>query len=142
MVAAEAASPGGIRFAGYASVFDRIDHGGDIVRAGAFTRSLEGRQAIPLLWQHQAGRCIGVIEHLAEDRRGLQVIGRLNDDAFGRLLRAELERGSLSGLSFGYRVKKSTRGRSARELNDLDLIEVSLVRRPMQPLARIHQIAA
>ena len=131
----------GLRFAGYASVFDRVDRGGDIVRAGAFRRSLAKQAKVPLLWQHQPGRSIGHIEHLAEDARGLQVIGRLHDDAFGRLLAGELEGGRLSGLSFGYRVRAAEQGARAREIHDLELLEVSLVRRPMQPLACVHKIA-
>ncbi len=85
----------GLRFAGYASVFDRIDRGGDIVRAGAFRQSLDRNGKIPLLWQHQQGRVVGKIEHLAEDARGLQVIGRLHDDEFGRLLARKLKAGRL-----------------------------------------------
>jgi HK97 family phage prohead protease len=132
----------GLRFAGYASVFDRIDRGGDIVRAGAFRQTLDRNGKIPLLWQHQQGRVVGQIEHLAEDARGLQVIGRLHDDEFGRLLARELKAGRLSGLSFGYRVRAAEQGASAREIRDLDLLEVSLVRRPMQPLACVHKIAS
>jgi HK97 family phage prohead protease len=131
----------GLRFAGYASVFDRVDRGGDIVRAGAFSRSLAKNERIPLLWQHQACRQVGRIEHRAEDKRGLQVIGRLNDDEFGRLLARELSQGRLSGLSFGYRVRAAKQGASAREIRDLELLEVSLVRRPMQPLACVHKVA-
>mgnify|MGYP002780573747 CR=1 FL=1 len=132
----------GLRFAGYASVFDRVDRGGDIVRAGAFRQSLARGAKVPLLWQHQPGKQIGRIEHLAEDARGLQVIGRLNDDEFGRQLARELEQGRLSGLSFGYRVRNAEQGVSAREIRDLELLEVSLVRRPMQPLACVHKIAS
>ncbi len=131
----------GLRFAGYASVFDRLDRGGDIVRPGAFRRTLAKRPSVPLLWQHQSGRTIGHIERLEEDGRGLQVIGRLNDDEFGRRLARELERGTLSGLSFGYRVEASRRSRSHRDIDAVELLEVSLVRRPMQPLARIHKVA-
>jgi len=132
----------GLRFAGYASVFDRVDRGGDIVRSGAFQQSLKQNGKVPLLWQHRPGRVVGNIEHLAEDRRGLQVIGRLYDDEFGRLLARELEQGRLSGLSFGYRVRAAEQGVSAREIRALDLLEVSLVRRPMQPLACVHKIAS
>ncbi|UUR09177.1 HK97 family phage prohead protease [Sphingomonas glaciei] len=132
----------GLRFAGYASVFDRVDRGGDIVRAGAFRQSLKRNGTVPLLWQHQAGRRVGQIEHLAEDARGLQVIGRLNDDEFGRLLAREIEHGRLSGLSFGYRVRSAEQRASAREIRDLELLEVSLVRRPMQPLACVHKVAS
>jgi HK97 family phage prohead protease len=131
----------GLRFAGYASVFDRVDRGGDIVRAGAFRQSLKRNGMVPLLWQHQPGTRVGQIEHLAEDARGLQIIGRLNDDEFGRQLARELEHGRLSGLSFGYRVRSAEQGTRAREIRDLELLEVSLVRRPMQPLACVHKVA-
>jgi HK97 family phage prohead protease len=60
-----------MRFAGYAAVFDRPDRGGDVVRAGAFARALKrGAGAVPLLWQHEAGRPIGRIEYLKEDGAG------------------------------------------------------------------------
>jgi len=137
---AEAVQPG-LRFAGYASVFDHVDRGGDVVLAGAFRRSLARGAAIPLLWQHQSGQIVGRLEHLSEDARGLRVIGRLNDDPFGRLLARELSHGRLSGLSFGYRVRASEQRKRAREISDLELLEVSLVRRPMQPLARVHKVA-
>lgn len=123
-----------MRFAGYAAVFDRPDRGGDVVRAGAFARSLT-RGAVPLLWQHDAARPIGRIEYLKEDRRGLRVIGRLVDARAARLLKA----GAVRGLSFGYRVR-AARGEGPRELTDLELVEVSLVTLPMQPKARVHAV--
>jgi HK97 family phage prohead protease len=129
-----------MRFAGYAAVFDRADRGGDVVRKGAFARSLgRGGRAVPLLWQHEPGRPIGRIEYLREDRRGLRVIGRLSGGAAGREAAALLKDGVVSGLSFGYRVREA-RGEAPRELIDLDLIEVSLVTLPMQPRARVHAV--
>ncbi|MGP1354765.1 MAG: HK97 family phage prohead protease [Parasphingopyxis sp.] len=131
-----------LRFAGYAAIFDRPDRGGDVIRVGAFKRALEslggqGRD-VPLLWQHQRGRVIGRIETLEEDARGLRVIATLDDAK----LAAALESGALGGLSFGYRVRDGRPGkRSLRELIDLDLVEVSLVTIPMQPLARVHAVA-
>lgn len=130
-----------MRFAGYAAVFDRPDRGGDVVRAGAFSRSLKrGARAVPLLWQHEPGRPIGRIEYLREDKRGLRVIGRLSDAAAGREAAALLKEGALSGLSFGYRVRAAN-GEAPRELVDLDLVEVSLVTLPMQPKARVHAVS-
>jgi HK97 family phage prohead protease len=78
-----------MRFAGYAAVFDRPDRGGDVVRAGAFARSLGrgGAAAVPLLWQHEAGRPIGRIEYLKEDKRGLRVIARWRTGARRRCCR-------------------------------------------------------
>ena len=128
-----------VRFAGYAAVFDRPDSGGDIIRKGAFLESLKRAGEVPLLLQHKAGRVLGRIEHLSEDRRGLRVIARLNGGAEGRRVGALLQSGKLDGLSFGYRVRKARSG-AHRELIDLDLVEVSLVAKPMQRLARVHAV--
>ena len=126
---------GGIRFAGYASVFDRVDRGGDVVRAGAFAASLKEGRAVPLLWQHRPGVAIGMIEALAEDARGLRVVARVTHPTAAALV----ARGALTGLSFGYRVR-GARGENPRELTALDLAEVSLVAAPMQPAARVIAI--
>lgn len=131
----------GLRFAGYAAIFDRLDRGGDVVRAGAFARALKrGAASIPLLWQHEAGRPIGRIEYLREDGRGLRVIARLSETMAGREAGALLKEGAVSGLSFGYRVREA-RGEKPRELTDLELVEVSLVTFPMQPKARVHALS-
>ena len=126
-----------VRFAGYAAVFDRPDGGGDIIRKGAFLESWKRAGEVPLLWQHKAGRVLGRIEHLSEDKRGLRVIARVDDACAGALLQS----GKLDGLSFGYRVRDA-RGGTHRELLDLDLVEVSLVAKPMQGLARVHAVEA
>lgn len=131
-----------MRFAGYAAIFGRPDRGGDVVRAGAFARSLKRAPgAVPLLWQHAPERPIGRVEYLKEDRRGLRVIGRLSDGAAGREAAALLAEGAVRGLSFGYRVR-AAQGDGPRTLTDLELVEVSLVTLPMQPKARVHAVEA
>lgn len=129
-----------MRFAGYAAVFDRVDGGGDVVRPGAFARL---PAAVPLLWEHR-GAPVGRVEYLRADRRGLRVIGRVTDARAARLVAAG------QGLSFGYRVlatasldfaRDARGGGRVRELTGLELVEVSLVRWPMQPLARVHAVA-
>lgn len=133
-----------MRFAGYAALFDRPDRGGDVVRRGAFARTLKrGAARVPLLWQHDPARPIGRIDLLEEDGRGLRIIARLSAGAAGREAAALLKDGAVSGLSFGYRVR-AARGPGAdgglRELTDLDLVEISLVTLPMQPRARVHAV--
>lgn len=118
------------RFAGYAAVFDAVDRGGDVVRKGAFRVA----GPVPLLWQH-SGKPVGAIEWLGEDSRGLRVIGRVDDAKLAGLVAA----GAVNALSFGYRVREARRGRH-REITRLDLMEVSLVASPMQPLARVHDV--
>ncbi|MBY0520565.1 MAG: HK97 family phage prohead protease [Sphingomonas sp.] len=119
-----------LRFAGYAAVFDRPDRGGDVVRSGAFGTP----QPVPLLWQHR-GAPVGVIETIAEDTKGLRVIGRIDDPALAEAVR----QGAVTGLSFGYRAT-GAKHRHYRELTRVALVEVSLVAQPMQPLARVHAI--
>ena len=125
-----------MRFAGYAAIFDRPDRGGDVVRKGAFARSLKLTGEVPLLWQHKAGAVVGRIEHLSEDKRGLRVIASLGDQRVARLLETK----RIDGLSFGYRVREAKSAGRLRELIELDLIEVSLVAHPMQPKARVHAV--
>jgi hypothetical protein len=131
---------GAVRFAGYASVFDHADRSGDVVRRGAFARAKP--VGLPLLWQHDPARPVGVVERIEEDARGLRVIGRLTlgSDA-GREAGALLADGAIDGLSFGYRVRRAMkRPGGGRELIDLDLLEISMVTFPMQPLARVHAV--
>jgi len=130
----------GVRFAGYAAIFGRTDRGGDVVRPGAFARSLaRGDGAVPLLWQHDPARPVGRIEYLREDKRGLRVIARLSGGAAGQAAAAQLRTGKVAGLSFGYRVRKSS-GSAPRALEDVELVEISLVSAPMQPKARVHAL--
>lgn len=115
-----------MRFAGYAAVFNHADRGGDVIRAGAFASA--GKR-VPLLWEH--GRVAGSVEMLGQDGRGLRVIGH-----------AERPVAPGMGLSIGYRVRGARDLPLGRELLDLDLIEVSLVRFPMQAMARVLAVQA
>jgi HK97 family phage prohead protease len=125
-----------LRIAGYASVFDVPDTGGDVVVAGAFGGA--GGQ-VPLLWQHDVKEPIGFVESMKEDSRGLRVVARVVASGRGAQVADLLRVGAIDGLSFGYRVKASSpdRARGLRRLEQLQLIEVSVVTFPMQPLARV-----
>jgi len=129
-----------LRFAGYAALLDTPDAGRDTIRPGAFARTLaERRDPLPLLWQHRADLRIGWVETVAEDERGLRVVASV-DNPLGAAGLA-LKRGTVTGLSFGYRARASRRAGQGRELLDIDLFEVSLVTHPMQHGARVHLIA-
>lgn len=131
-----------IRFAGYAAIFRKRDSGGDTIMPGAFRGSLERRLAqglrLPLLWQHRPDQQIGWIESAGEDERGLRVVARV--DAADSAPAKALRQGAVDGLSFGYRVLDGRALPGGRELKAVEIIEVSLVTRPMQPLARVHYV--
>jgi len=126
------------RFAGYAALFGIADGAGDTIRPGAFSKALAETRAYPLLWQHNPAQPIGRVETIAEDARGLRVIARLDS----RDSRAAdlLQRGEVNGLSFGYRARGYTPVPGGRVLEDIELIEVSLVTHPLQPGARVHLV--
>lgn len=128
---------------GYASVFGKRDHGGDVVEAGAYGRSLKALGAagrrVKMLWQHDPAEPIGVWDEVREDDRGLYVKGRLlTDVARAREAAALIAAGAIDGLSIGYRTVRATKDdRGRRLLNELELWEVSLVTFPMLPDARV-----
>ncbi len=133
-----------IRIAGYAALFDVADGANDTIRRGAFARTLALRQAqgwhepLPLLWQHRLGARIGTVERVVEDRRGLRVIARVErtQSRAAALLRAK----AVSGLSFGYRARQFHRTPRGRVLDEIELLEISLVTHPLQPGARVHLV--
>jgi HK97 family phage prohead protease len=123
-----------LRIAGYASVFNLPDKGGDMVMPGAFA---EAAAPLPLLWQHQAGEPIGFVETVQEDARGLRITARIVGEGRGAEAAALVRAGAIDGLSFGYRVKVASPARNGRRLERLELVEVSLVTFPMQREARV-----
>jgi uncharacterized protein len=134
------------RFSGYAAIFDVPDKGRDIIRAGAFAQSLRARSRfdVPLLWQHDQQEPIGIIEQLREDDRGLHITAKLSlDSARGKDAYALMKDGAITGLSIGYRAREAAPlpRSQMRELRNVDLIEISLVSLPMQPLARLTSVS-
>lgn len=129
-----------LRFAGYAALFGIRDAGRDVIRKGAFVRTLAERETpLPLFWQHRPDQQIGWIEQVGEDERGLKVIAAIDNPDGGAA--AALKRGQVTGLSFGFRARGFSRGVNGRDLTEIDLFEVSLVSHPMQHGARVHLIS-
>ncbi len=134
------AGAGPLRFAGYAALFDKRDSGRDVIRKGAFARTLAERaKPLPLYWQHRPDQRIGWVETIGEDERGLRVIAAIDNPEGGAA--AALKRGAVTGLSFGYTARGFRRDAAGRELTDVELFEVSLVTNPMQDAARVHLVS-
>jgi HK97 family phage prohead protease len=98
-------------FTGYASVFDVLDYYRDVVRRGAFTKSIADWKAKgklpPLLWQHDSRNPIGPHEDMYEDEKGLYVKGRLlvDDVPQARTAHALLKHKVISGMSIGFDIE-------------------------------------
>lgn len=140
-------------FEGHGAVFNTVDRGGDLIETGAFAKSLSqmtaGGFGFPSMYYNHDRKAgtVGVWTHMAEDSTGLAVTGKLigRDTDFGRMNEARLREGAMKGLSIGYRVApygsrkgSGAAGAPVRILKQLDLVEVSVVDDPMNPLARIN----
>lgn len=132
-------------FVGYASIFGNEDLGRDVVVNGAFTKSLKRRPVdrVKMLRGHDTQEPIGVWLDLAEDARGLKAKGRLIlETTKGRETHALMKAGALDGLSIGFRTLKDRfdRAKGIRFVEEVDLIEISIVTFPMNPRATVSAV--
>jgi len=134
-------------FEGYGSVFNNTDLGNDIIKKGAFEKSLKkkGPKGVKMLYQHKSDMPIGVYEEIREDEKGLYVKGKLAlGTQAGKEAHELMKMGALSGLSIGFRTNekgyhydKRTR---KRIIEEVELMEVSLVTFPMNPKAQVEMV--
>lgn len=132
-------------FCGYASVFDLVDQGNDIVAKGAFSQSLKTRKAgdVRMLFQHDPDEPIGCWKKIIEDEKGLYVEGKITrgvkrSEEILELMRA----GALDGLSIGFKTKRARVNPSnkVRTILAADLWEISVVTFPLLEEARIENV--
>jgi len=125
---------------GYAAVFNsEADIGGywiERISPGAFAEAILGD--VRALVDHDPGRLIGRTKsgtlRLAEDDRGLKVEIDVPDTTDGNDLWALVERGDISGMSFGFQVTKQSWDETleppVRTIQKVELMEVSAVAWP------------
>lgn len=131
-------------FEGYASMFGGVDSYGDTIMPGAYEKTLTERERpIRMRWNH-FGPVIGKYLEIREDDHGLFVKGQLTpghsvaEDAY-----ASLKHGAVDGLSIGYRVPPGgaeENDEGGYDLNQIELIEISVVEEPADLGARIGTV--
>lgn len=108
------------------------------IEPGAFRRSLEKRDNVDLLLNHNENRKLGSTKEgnlqLFEDNIGLRAICTVTDAEVVEKAKA----GELRGWSFGFYSKKdkwedTTEGFQRRIVEELDVFEVSIVDNTMRP---------
>lgn len=134
------AGDSGKKVGGYAAVFNsEVDIGGwfrEVISPGAFKDAIKGD--VRALIDHNSGRVIGRSTagtlRLAEDKTGLAVEIDLPDTTDGRDIATLIERGDISGMSFGFIVTKQTWDETGdvpkRTIEAVELHEVSIVAFP------------
>jgi HK97 family phage prohead protease len=133
----------GMTFTGYASVFNSPseDLGGfvEYVAPGAFKRSLQSRNEVKLLWNHDSGEPLASLRggtmQLVEDEVGLRVTAKLPNTTRGRDIAELLRTKVIDSMSFGFNVIKDSWSRDGqtRTLESVRLFETSSVSFPAYP---------
>lgn len=134
-------SSNGMTYSGYAAVWDSPSEPLPFIeriQRGAFKKTLQSRNEIKLLWNHDAGQVLGSLRagtlRLYEDDHGLKVEADLPDTQLGRDTATLLKRGDVSAMSFGFTVPKGgdtwNQDGTERTLKSVRLFEVSIVAWP------------
>jgi uncharacterized protein len=128
----------GMSFRGYAAVFNSPSEPlpfTEVIREGAFARSLKSRNEIKLFMNHNTDVVLGSSRagtlRLSEDSTGLLAEADLPDTTAGRDLSVLMQRGDVNSMSFGFTVPPKGDAWSGdgatRELHQVRLHEVSIV---------------
>lgn len=136
------------RIEGYASTFGGApDRHNEIVLPGAFAATVERAKAgeLPvMLWSHAQESPVGRWDAIREDAKGLHVTGQLNlNTDRGREAYEHVKAGDAGGLSIGFTVTDGGReyaGDGVWHLKAIDVLEISIVAIPANPLARIAAV--
>ena len=137
------AADSGRKIGGYAALFNSQTVIGEdyreIIAPGAFSEAVGGD--VRALIDHDSGRVIGRTTagtlRMVEDATGLAVEIDLPDTSDGRDLAVLIERGDISGMSFGFNVTKQSWDETGdiptRTIEKVSLHEVSVVAWPAYP---------
>jgi HK97 family phage prohead protease len=126
----------GMTLSGYAAVFNSASSPLPFIERiapGAFKRSLSSRNDIKLLWNHDSSVVLGSTRagtlRLYEDEKGLRVEADLPSTTAGLDARISIQRGDVTGFSFGFTVPANGDRWNAegteRTLTSVRLLEVS-----------------
>lgn len=129
-------------FEGYASVFGGVDSYGDTILPGAYKKTLRKRdRPVRMRWNHW-GPVIGKWVEIAEDEKGLRVVGELTPGhSVAQDVYASMKHGAVDGMSIGYRpVQIRDLGDGKRELKEIELVEISVVEDPADLAARVGDV--
>ena len=99
----------GFVFDGHAAVFDSITdlpQWTEEIRRGAFRKVLAAGANVPFLVEHDPAQLLGTTRsgrvRLVEDAKGLRVQANLADTDLSRRVKALVESGDVTGMSFGF----------------------------------------
>ena len=127
----------GMSFTGYAAVFNSDSEPLPFIERiapGAFKRSLQSRNEVKLLWNHDAGEPLASVRggtlRLTEDEIGLRVEATLANTSRGKDVAELIRSKTIDSMSFGFSVIKDSWQGEVRTLEAVRLFETSIVSWP------------
>jgi len=133
-------------FTGIASMYGVSDLEGDIIEKGAFTKTIRENPEVPVLWQHDEEEVIG-LGTVSEKGNKIEITGKLDlEDPVAQNAYRKIKNGLVKGLSIGFMAVKKTfgeeNGQFIRRLQEIKLMEVSIVTFPAMTQAQITNVKA
>jgi uncharacterized protein len=144
---------------GYFADFDSIDADGDIIKRGAFERTIKAmgpeapKPRIKHLQNHNPYQPLGLLTALKEDKKGLYYESQIGTHTLGKDFLLMVEGGLITEHSIGYRTMKYNQlmpwedwkeGEAVRELTELKLYEGSSLTawgaNPNTPLTGVKEL--
>jgi uncharacterized protein len=137
---------------GYAIVFNSLseDLGGfrEVIAPAAVDRALAEAHDVRALIDHDSSLILGRSKsgtlRMEKDNHGLKVSITPPDTGYARDLLTVIERGDVSGMSFGFMIPeggdawhRSSTGNPVRTVNDMFLRDVSVVTYPAYPATEV-----
>lgn len=113
---------------GYFSAFNIVDADGDIIRPGAFKRSIDEwfpKGRVKHLLNHDPKQPLGKINVLKEDEYGLYYESQIGKHSLGVDFLKMVESDLVKEHSIGFNVRNQKKGKDANELLDITLYEGS-----------------
>jgi HK97 family phage prohead protease len=111
---------------GYFAAFDNIDAVGDVIRKGAFTKTIaENFNRIKHLENHDTRKPVAKILELKEDAKGLAYVSQIGTHKDGKDFAAKVESGLITEHSVGYRTVKELKQKGYNEVKEVQLWEGS-----------------
>lgn len=122
-------------FCGYASVFNVVDNQNDVVLPNAI-KNIDDVINIPILWQHDVKKPVGKVVDAYIDDIGLFIYADINQELiYGKEAYSSLKSNTVNGLSIGYKINKNYIKDNIGYLEDIKIIEISIVSLPANEMS-------
>ena len=126
---------------GYGSYFDNKDSDSDIIRRGAYQKTIkENGERVKYLYQHNMMQPIGKMKELYEDEKGLVFVAEIPKTTLGNDVIELMKAGVITENSVGILpIVKEDKG-DYREIKEVKLFEISAVTLAANDQAKILDV--